>query len=748
MAVSKTQYTRGIILRADDVAAEGVTGELKVGLTSKTFQVYLDSAIREIITADQVQTLENKTINAPDNTITNIANVNIASSAAISATKIANGTISNTEFQYLNGVTSNIQDQLDAITDDGVSSSSVGTSVDNHLARFDGTTGKIIQDGSTVVLSDAGAMSGVTLLDVDNIRLNGNTISTTNTDGDLMISPNGTGNIGLGTTSPAYNVVVNEQLSIKGNTAGLISNNTGAGIEELGIRANSDALTSGSNGAGIFLYGNGDANHPGNFVVATGANDAGEAKQIITQDKIYFGAVDSGLQAYADAGSGVGTVNIKDDFTGTTGTPPSLYITKDATSTGGSTVAASTAVEMNWTEESAQDIGPGEGVSIDWSVKLVADVSNTVVAQIAGYKENGTDTNRQTALIFTTSTDGIATPTEKMRVSSDGVVSTLQPSVTSKSGSATLTAAELRTRIIQFTGASAANLTLPTGTNLEAATGAITDTSFDFTVINTGTATATIVVNTGVTSVGVLTVTADASAQFRLRRTGTNTFIVYRLGYGATSLTADVSGILPLANGGTNKNMTAVNGGVVYTDSNSMEVTAAGTSGQFLRSNGAAAPTWVTVSPGALQIATISDVKASGASSGTFTSGALRTRTLNTLVDTAGIVTSLAANQFTLAAGTYYIEAEAPAYAVNGHQTFLVNITDSVNSLIGTVAYSSSGVGGATPSIVKGEVTIAGSKTFELQHGCETTKATDGFGYGVTFGANQVFSIVKITKIS
>lgn len=58
------------------------------------------------------------------------------------------------------------------------------------------------------------------------------------------------------------------------------------------------------------------------------------------------------------------------------------------------------------------------------------------------------------------------------------------------------------------------------------------------------------------------------------------------------NLVNGVTGVLPLANGGTNKNMTAVNGGVVYTDADSMEVTAAGTSGYVLMSNGAAAPTW------------------------------------------------------------------------------------------------------------------------------------------------------------
>jgi hypothetical protein len=36
------------------------------------------------------------------------------------------------------------------------------SATDNHIARFDGTTGKLVQDGSPVVLSDAGALSALT----------------------------------------------------------------------------------------------------------------------------------------------------------------------------------------------------------------------------------------------------------------------------------------------------------------------------------------------------------------------------------------------------------------------------------------------------------------------------------------------------------------------------------------------------------------------------------------------------------
>lgn len=51
-----------------------------------------------------------------------------------------------------------------------------------------------------------------------------------------------------------------------------------------------------------------------------------------------------------------------------------------------------------------------------------------------------------------------------------------------------------------------------------------------------------------------------------------------------------------LANGGTNKALTAVNGGIVWVDADSFEILSAGVSGQILQSNGAAAPSWVNKS--------------------------------------------------------------------------------------------------------------------------------------------------------
>ena len=56
----------------------------------------------------------------------------------------------------------------------------------------------------------------------------------------------------------------------------------------------------------------------------------------------------------------------------------------------------------------------------------------------------------------------------------------------------------------------------------------------------------------------------------------------------------NIVGQVALANGGTNANLTAVAGGVVYSGASALAISAAGTSGQFLQSNGTGAPTWAT----------------------------------------------------------------------------------------------------------------------------------------------------------
>lgn len=107
-----------------------------------------------------------------------------------------------------------------------------------------------------------------------------------------------------------------------------------------------------------------------------------------------------------------------------------------------------------------------------------------------------------------------------------------QGDITLYTTTATITAAELVTGILSYTGAGH-TLTLPTAALLDATfTAAKQNSSYDFTLIAT-TGTATLAVGTGITNVGALTVAASTATRFRLRKTNapgaTSAWVVYRL---------------------------------------------------------------------------------------------------------------------------------------------------------------------------------------------------------------------------
>jgi hypothetical protein len=68
--------------------------------------------------------------------------------------------------------------------------------------------------------------------------------------------------------------------------------------------------------------------------------------------------------------------------------------------------------------------------------------------------------------------------------------------------------------------------------------------------------------------------------------------------WGKIGLTTHVSGTLPVANGGTNSTATPTAGAAAYGTGSAYAFTAAGVSGQVLRSNGAGAPTWSGIDGG------------------------------------------------------------------------------------------------------------------------------------------------------
>jgi hypothetical protein len=73
--------------------------------------ITLPSGAATLVGDTTTQTLTNKTIDASSNTISNIGDSQLTT--GIDAAKISSGSVSNTEFDYLDGVTSSVQTQLD-----------------------------------------------------------------------------------------------------------------------------------------------------------------------------------------------------------------------------------------------------------------------------------------------------------------------------------------------------------------------------------------------------------------------------------------------------------------------------------------------------------------------------------------------------------------------------------------------------------------------------------------------------------
>lgn len=109
-----------------------------------------------------------------------------------------------------------------------------------------------------------------------------------------------------------------------------------------------------------------------------------------------------------------------------------------------------------------------------------------------------------------------------------------QPTPTALTVTGTLTIAQMLTKIITCTSATAVSLTLPTGTLTD---GGITAPAmpvngyFDWAVINLGSSTGavTMVAGTAHTIVGSVTVAIGSTSEWRTRKTAANTYVTYRM---------------------------------------------------------------------------------------------------------------------------------------------------------------------------------------------------------------------------
>lgn len=137
-----------------------------------------------------------------------IVNADVNAAAAIDATKIHDGTISNTEFGHLNGVSSNIQTQIDSKV------TGPASATDNAIVRYDGTTGKLVQDTDVTIDDTTHAISRGT------------------TNANLLLRGNGTGEVRCGDASNYWSAQADGDMRLQGTAQFRVPNNTAAFVSD------------------------------------------------------------------------------------------------------------------------------------------------------------------------------------------------------------------------------------------------------------------------------------------------------------------------------------------------------------------------------------------------------------------------------------------------------------------------------------------------------------------------------------
>jgi len=155
------------------------------------------------------------------------------------------------------------------------------STVNNRVITWNGTTGKVFHNTALVTIN-AGVVAGVTALTVDNLTIDGNTITSTDTNGSITLTPNGSGSVVISkvdinsgditgvTISGALTWSTTQNLTTSGTAAGLSTalvvasggtNTTsytkgdvliasaGTTLTKLGIGSNTHVLTADSNEA-------------------------------------------------------------------------------------------------------------------------------------------------------------------------------------------------------------------------------------------------------------------------------------------------------------------------------------------------------------------------------------------------------------------------------------------------------------------------------------------------------------------
>ena len=142
----------------------------------------------------------------------------------------------------------------------------------------------------------------------------------------------------------------------------------------------------------------------------------------------------------------------------------------------------------------------------------------------------------------------------------------------------------------------------------------------------------------------------------------------------------------------------------------------------------------------------VQDQKPNGTDGGASAAGTVK-RDLNTVLNNDIVGASLSANDITLPAGTYYIEANAVSYQSNRHSNYLYDATSAATLLESLNGYSGALDNTSASPVMAGEIVLTQATVLELYTETSTAKATYGLGVALSHGDHETYSSIKIWQL-
>jgi cytoskeletal protein CcmA (bactofilin family) len=278
----------------------------------------------------------------------------------------------------------------------------------------------------TTTLTMTGSVNVVGDLDVDNLNLNGNTIISTNTDGNIALTPNGTGEVDISKVDIDGGTI--DGTVIGGTTPAAISGTTG----QFGTSLNVDGTVTAD---GLTVDGNIALRNADNI---TFKDTGGAARGILTFDAnndIVIGPAGAGIQDIKLKNNGAITrlnIDVGGDisFYEDTGTTPKFFWDASAESLGLGTVSPSAKLEVAETDSVTYSSSAIQGDLVVSRKNLAGTVNQVVGLQfdvtgylgtttgVAGISAIQTSSASSAALAFQTRNAG--TIGERMRIDASG----------------------------------------------------------------------------------------------------------------------------------------------------------------------------------------------------------------------------------------------------------------------------------------------------------------------------------------